>query len=339
MWVVNTDSQVLAQHSCNNRMQIGVESTRGLGCGGNPEIGRIAAEESAEGLKKLVSGAELVFVTAGMGGGTGTGAAPVVAKLSRESGSLTVAVCTFPFSFEGRRRRKQAMEGIDALRQCVDCIIIIPNDKLLAASDASTSLTDAFKQADDVLRLGVQGITDIITTPGEVNIDMNDIRTVITNSGTAMLGMGCASGPDRAEQAALMAVQAPLLMDSVEHATGILYNITGGPDLTLQEVGIISDVITRIADDNAHVFFGTVNDAKCAGELRVTLIATGFPDNFEEQLFNNASGNTRPARQQQQQPQAPAAAAPPPPPAAAGPRDARAVGRSLWGLRNDGKRF
>lgn len=296
MWVINTDAQVLAGHPCDNKMQIGLESTRGLGCGGNPEVGRVAAEESADGLKKLVVGADLLFVTAGMGGGTGTGAAPVVARLGKEQGILTAAIVTYPFSFEGRRRAQQAMKGITALKECVDCLIIIPNDKLLDVTDRSTSLNDAFRKADDVLRQGVQGISDMIMTPGQVNIDMADIQSVMRNAGTAMMGTGCASGPDRAVQAARQAVQAPLLLQSVSHATGILYNVTGGPDLTLHEVMQVGEVINELADSSAQCIFGTVEDPKYTGEVHVTLIATGFPDNFEENLLSMTMGKG--ARQQ-----------------------------------------
>lgn len=297
MWVINTDAQVLAGHPCSNKMQIGLESTRGLGCGGNPEVGRVAAEESADGLKKLVAGADLLFVTAGMGGGTGTGAAPVVARLGKEQGILTAAIVTYPFSFEGRRRASQAMKGISALKECVDCLIIIPNDKLLDVTDRSTSLNDAFRKADDVLRQGVQGISDMIMTPGQVNIDMADIQSVMRNAGTAMMGTGCASGPDRAVQAARQAVQAPLLLQSVSHATGILYNVTGGPDLTLHEVMQVGEVINELADSSAQCIFGTVEDPKYTGEVHVTLIATGFPDLFEENLLTTTMGKG--ARQQQ----------------------------------------
>eukprot|EP00878_Enallax_costatus_P031537 GHUV01034490.1.p1 GENE.GHUV01034490.1~~GHUV01034490.1.p1 ORF type:complete len:355 (+),score=127.85 GHUV01034490.1:137-1201(+) len=285
-WAVNTDAQALAHHKCGNRMQIGKEVTRGLGCGGNPEIGRAAAEESAEGIKQLVSGADLVFVTAGMGGGTGTGAAPVVAQVSKDAGILTVGVVTYPFSFEGRRRCSQAIAGIEALRGSVDSVIVIPNDKLLEVSGSDTSLSDAFSLADDVLRQGVQGISDIITVPGLINVDFADVRAIMANAGTAMLGVGCAAGPDRAEQAALSAVSAPLIQQSVERATGIVYNITGGADMTLSEVNRVSQVVTELADPSANVIFGAVVDDRYAGELHVTIIATGFSQSYEDELFN-----------------------------------------------------
>lgn len=284
-WAVNTDAQALAHHKCGNRMQIGKEVTRGLGCGGNPEIGKAAAEESTEGIKQVVSGADLVFVTAGMGGGTGTGAAPVVAQVSKDAGILTVGVVTYPFSFEGRRRCSQAIAGIEALRGSVDSVIVIPNDKLLEVSGSSTSLTDAFSLADDVLRQGVQGISDIITVPGLINVDFADVRAIMANAGTAMLGVGCAAGPDRAEQAALAAVSAPLIQQSVERATGIVYNITGGQDMTLAEVNRVSQVVTELADPSANVIFGAVVDDRYAGELHVTIIATGFSQDYEEALF------------------------------------------------------
>ncbi|WIA08879.1 hypothetical protein OEZ85_008300 [Tetradesmus obliquus] len=310
-WAVNTDAQALSHHRCENRMQIGSESTRGLGCGGNPEIGKIAALESQEGLQKMVAGADLVFVTAGMGGGTGTGAAPIVAQTSKDAGILTVGVVTYPFSFEGRRRCTQAIAGIEALRDSVDSVIVIPNDKLLEVSGDSTSLTDAFSLADDVLRQGVQGISDIITVPGLINVDFADVKAIISNAGTAMLGVGCAAGPDRAEQAALAAVSAPLIQQSVERATGIVYNITGGTDLTLMDVNRVSEVVTSLADPSANIIFGAVVDERYTGELHVTIIATGFSQDYEETLFksdNRRRGGAARAR--------PAAAAAPAPAAA-----------------------
>ncbi|KAF6251816.1 Tubulin/FtsZ, GTPase domain-containing protein [Scenedesmus sp. NREL 46B-D3] len=286
-WAVNTDAQALSHHRCENRMQIGTESTRGLGCGGNPEIGKVAALESQEGLTKMIAGADLVFVTAGMGGGTGTGAAPVVAKTSKDAGILTVGVVTYPFSFEGRRRCTQAIAGIEALRGAVDSVIVIPNDKLLEVSSQSTSLKDAFSLADDVLGQGVQGISDIITVPGLINVDFADVRAIIANAGTAMLGVGCASGPNRAELAAKDAVNAPLIQQSVERATGIIFNITGGTDLTLMDVNSVSEVVNSLADQSANIIFGAVVDERYTGELRVTIIATGFSQDYEETLFKS----------------------------------------------------
>ena len=288
-WAINTDAQALAHHTAPNKLQIGSQVTRGLGCGGNPELGRQAATESQEALKKAVAGADLVFITAGMGGGTGTGAAPVVAKMSKDMGVLTVGVVTYPFTFEGRRRSSQAVNGIEALRGAVDSVIIIPNDKLLEVAGEGTPLQEAFSLADDVLRQGVQGISDIITVPGLINVDFADVRAIMSNAGTAMLGVGMASGPDRAEAAALAATSAPLIQRSVERATGIVYNITGGRDLTLAEVNRVSEVVTGLADPAANVIFGAVVDDRYEGELHVTIIATGFAESYEEQLLSGGA--------------------------------------------------
>lgn len=275
-WSVNTDAQALEAAEAPNRVQIGDRLTRGLGTGGNPELGESAAEESRDLIQSCVQNADLVFITAGMGGGTGSGAAPVVARLSKEKGNLTVGVVTFPFTFEGRRRAKQAQEAIENLRRNVDTLIIIPNDRLLDVVEDGTALQDAFLLADDVLRQGVQGISDIITIPGLVNVDFADVKAIMTNSGTAMLGVGVASGKNRAEEAALAATSAPLIERSIERATGLVYNITGGKDLTLQEVNIVSEVVTGLADPSANVIFGAVIDDAYEGEVHVTIIATGF---------------------------------------------------------------
>eukprot|EP00240_Pyramimonas_obovata_P001804 CAMPEP_0118925496 /NCGR_PEP_ID=MMETSP1169-20130426/3372_1 /TAXON_ID=36882 /ORGANISM="Pyramimonas obovata, Strain CCMP722" /LENGTH=454 /DNA_ID=CAMNT_0006866811 /DNA_START=136 /DNA_END=1500 /DNA_ORIENTATION=- len=275
-WSVNTDSQALDASSAPNRVQIGDRLTRGLGTGGNPELGESAAEESRDLIQSAVGNADLVFITAGMGGGTGSGAAPVVARLSKEKGNLTVGVVTYPFTFEGRRRAKQAQEAIENLRRNVDTLIIIPNDRLLDVVEDGTPLQDAFLLADDVLRQGVQGISDIITIPGLVNVDFADVKAIMTNSGTAMLGVGVSSGKNRAEEAALAATSAPLIERSIERATGLVYNITGGKDLTLQEVNIVSEVVTGLADPAANVIFGAVIDEAYEGEVHVTIIATGF---------------------------------------------------------------
>ena len=245
------------------------------GTGGNPELGAAAAEESAAALSEAVSGADLVFITAGMGGGTGSGSAPVVARLSKAQGILTVGVVTYPFTFEGRRRTAQAAEVIDALRASVDTLIVIPNDRLLDVVEANTPLQDAFLLADDVLRQGVQGISDIITVPGLVNVDFADVRSVMCDSGTAMLGVGVASGKNRALEAALAATSAPLIEHSIERATGVVFNITGGTDLTLQEVNTVSQVVTSLADPGANIIFGAVIDEKYQGECSVTIILTG----------------------------------------------------------------
>jgi cell division protein FtsZ len=322
-WAINTDAQALAHHAAPHKLQIGTQVTRGLGCGGNPELGRQAAIESAEAVKKVVQGADLVFITAGMGGGTGTGAAPVVAKASRDSGVLTVGVVTYPFQFEGRRRSAQALEGIEALRSAVDSVIVIPNDRLLEVAGEGTALQDAFALADDVLRQGVQGISDIITVPGLINVDFADVRAVMQNAGTAMLGAGRASGKGRAEAAARAATSAPLIQCSIERATGVVFNITGGPSLTLAEVNTVSEIVTSLADPSANIIFGAVVDESlveggaegCEDEVRVTIIATGFTQSYEEQLFRGAGaiGQGQRAAQPaaQQQSFAPAAAAAP----------------------------
>ena len=275
-WSLNTDAQALVQSQADNRLQIGKQVTRGLGTGGNPELGEKAAEESKDIITEAVQGADLVFVTAGMGGGTGSGSAPVVARLSREAGNLTVGVVTLPFTFEGRRRISQAMEAIEALRNNVDTLIVIPNDRLLDVVEEGTPLQEAFLLADDVLRQGVQGISDIITVAGLVNVDFADVRAVMNNSGTAMLGVGVAAGKNRAVEAALAATSAPLIEHSIDRATGIVYNISGGSDLTLQEVNAVSEVVTSLADPSANVIFGAVVDEKFDGEIHVTIIATGF---------------------------------------------------------------
>ena len=275
-WSLNTDAQALVQSQADNRIQIGKQVTRGLGTGGNPELGKKAAEESATEIQQAVRGADLVFVTAGMGGGTGSGSAPVVARLSREAGNLTVGVVTQPFTFEGRRRFIQAQESIEQLRANVDTLIVIPNDRLLDVVMDDAPLQEAFLLADDVLRQGVQGISDIITISGLVNVDFADVKAVMKGSGTAMLGVGVAQGKNRAEEAATAAISAPLIEHSIDRATGIVYNITGGSDLTLQEINTVSEVITSLADPAANVIFGAVVDDQYKGELQVTVIATGF---------------------------------------------------------------
>lgn len=282
---MNTDAQALESHQALNKLQIGTTLTRGLGTGGKPELGEEAAQESHQELASSMGGADMVFITAGMGGGTGTGAAPVVARISKDMGILTVGVVTFPFTFEGRRRANQATDGVETLRKNVDTLIVIPNDRLLDVVGESTPLQDAFLLADDVLRQGVQGISDIITIPGLVNVDFADVKTIMCNSGTAMLGVGVSSGKNRAEEAAIAATSAPLIERSIERATGIVYNITGGKDLTLAEVNRVSEVVTSLADPSANVIFGAVIDDQYEGEIHVTIIATGFSHTFEENLL------------------------------------------------------
>merc|ERR1712159_81250 len=279
-WAMNTDIQALEQPQASKKLQIGKELTRGLGTGGNSELGEKAADESQDAIVNAVIDTDMVFITAGMGGGTGSGAAPVVAGIAKSAGSLTVGVVTYPFTFEGKRRSQQAVDAISQMRSNVDTLIVIPNDRLLDIVGDNTPLQEAFLLADDVLRQGVQGIADIITIPGLVNVDFADVKTVMTNSGTAMLGVGTGTGKNRAEDAAQQAASAPLLERSIERATGIVYNITGGKDLTLSEVNAVSEVVTGLADPSANVIFGTCIDEKFEGEVRVTIIATGFTQNY-----------------------------------------------------------
>lgn len=275
-WALNTDAQALLHAAAPCRMQLGQKVTRGLGAGGNPAIGGKAAEESREDLARALEGADLVFITAGMGGGTGTGAAPVVAEVAKEMGALTVAIVTRPFTFEGRKRQKQAEEGIAALQSRVDTLIIIPNDRLINASTEQTSLQEAFRLADDVLRQGVQGISDIITIPGMVNVDFADVRAVMSDAGSALMGIGVGSGKSRAREAAQAAISSPLLESSIEGARGVVFNITGGRDLTLHEVNAAADAIYEVVDPDANIIFGAVIDERLEGEIRITVIATGF---------------------------------------------------------------
>jgi cell division protein FtsZ len=273
---VNTDAQALLMVDADVKMPIGSDVTRGLGAGADPSVGKAAADESRDELKEALKGADMVFVTAGEGGGTGTGAAPIVARLAQEIGALTVGVVTRPFSFEGRRRSEIASRGVDELREEVDTLIVIENDRLLQVVEKRTSILDAFMLADDVLRQGVQGITDLITIPGLVNLDFADVRTIMNEAGSALMGIGTASGENRATEAARSAVSSPLLESSIEGATGILLNVTGGSDIGLFEVNEAAQVVTSAADQNANVIFGAVIDESLKDEVRVTVIATGF---------------------------------------------------------------
>ncbi|MDP9385351.1 MAG: cell division protein FtsZ [Actinomycetota bacterium] len=273
----NTDSQALQMTDADIKLNIGHDLTKGLGAGANPQIGQGAAAESRDEIKEALKGADMVFVTAGEGGGTGTGAAPVIAEIAKnEIGALTVGVVTRPFEFEGSQRGRQAQEGIDRLRENVDTLIVIPNEKLLAIVERRTSILDAFREADNVLRQGVQGITDLITIPGLINLDFADVRTIMMDAGSALMGIGSASGESRAAEAAKAAISSPLLEESVEGATGILLNITGGRDLGLFEVNEAAEIIHSAADANANIIFGAVIDENLADDIRVTLIATGF---------------------------------------------------------------
>ncbi len=273
----NTDAQALQMCDADIKLNIGTELTKGLGAGANPEIGQGAAAESRDEIKEALKGADMVFVTAGEGGGTGTGAAPVIADIAKnEIGALTVGVVTRPFGFEGTQRARQAQDGIDKLREFVDTLIVIPNEKLLSVVERRASLTDALREADNVLRQGVQGITDLITIPGLINLDFADVRTIMHDAGSALMGIGSSSGENRAGEAAKEAISSPLLEESVEGANGILLNITGGSDLGLFEVNEAAEIVQGAADANANIIFGAVIDDSMADEVRVTVIATGF---------------------------------------------------------------
>lgn len=274
--VLNTDAQALLQSAAKQRVQLGQKLTRGLGAGGNPAIGQKAAEESRSDLAQTLQGADLVFIAAGMGGGTGTGAAPVVAEVAKECGALTVGIVTKPFGFEGRRRMRQAEEGIARLSEHVDTLIVIPNDRLREAI-AGAPLQDAFRAADDVLRMGVKGISDIITRPGLVNVDFADVRSVMTDAGTALLGLGVGSGRSRATEAAQAAISSPLLEAArIDGAKGCVINISGGKDMTLEDMTTASEVIYDVVDPEANIIVGAVVDERLEGEIHVTVIATGF---------------------------------------------------------------
>jgi cell division protein FtsZ len=299
---VNTDAQALLMSEADAKVQIGATVTRGLGAGADPQIGEAAAQESRDELKDALKGADMIFVTAGEGGGTGTGGAPIVAEISRDLAALTVGVVTRPFSFEGRKRAEQAESGIQELRDRVDTLIVIENDRLLQVVEKRTSIVEAFRMADDILRQGVQGITDLITVPGLVNLDFADVRTIMRDAGSALMGIGSASGENRAAEAARTAVSSPLLEASIEGATGILLNITGGPGMGLFEVNEAAEVVTAAADQNANVIFGAVIDDAITDEVRVTVIATGFgPIRQRRRRPAEAlAGEPRPARHERE---------------------------------------
>ena len=273
---INTDVQALRASKTNNTVQIGSGLTRGLGAGANPNIGREAADESREDLAMILDGADLVFITAGMGGGTGTGAAPIVAELARESGALTVAVVTKPFAFEGRKRMQSAERGIADLEAKVDTLITIPNERILQIIEKRTPLNEAFTYADDVLRQGIQGISDLITQPGLINLDFADVKTIMTDAGSAMMGIGEGSGEHRAADAAQKAIASPLLETTIEGARGVIFNITGGPDLSMYEVNEAAEMISRAVDSEAQIIFGASIDPEMQGKVRVTVLAAGF---------------------------------------------------------------
>lgn len=273
---VNTDAQALDSALAKQRIQIGKKLTRGLGAGGDPEIGRKAAEESRDDLAKIVGQSDMVFITAGIGGGTGTGASPIIADIAKKSGALTIGVVTKPFSFEGRQRERVALEGIERLKNAVDTLIVIQNDRLLKIVDKRASLKEAFTVADDVLRQGIAGISELITVPGLINLDFADVRTIMSEGGAALMAVGHASGEERARKAAQMAITNELLDVTINGASGILFNITGGPDMSLYEVNQAAEIIKETADPNANLIFGAVIDEGMGEQIRITVIATGF---------------------------------------------------------------
>lgn len=276
---INTDKQALLLSKANTKIQIGDKLTKGLGAGANPDVGEKAANESRDEIAEAIKGADMVFVAAGMGGGTGTGAAPVVAQIAKEMGILTVGVVTRPFLFEGRKRAQFAERGIENLKAAVDTLVTIPNDRLLQVAEKKTSIVDAFRIADDVLRQGVQGISDVIVVPGLINLDFADVKTIMVNTGLAHMGVGRASGESKAEEAARLAIQSPLLETSIEGARGVLLNITGGPDLGLFEVNIAAELVQKSADPDANIIVGAVIDENLKDEILITVIATGFERN------------------------------------------------------------
>jgi cell division protein FtsZ len=281
---VNTDRQALELSKASTKIQIGEKLTRGLGAGANPEIGKCSAEESRAEIAEALKGADMVFVTSGMGGGTGTGAAPIVAEVSKQMGILTVAVVTKPFPFEGKRRMNQADVGVNELRETVDTLITIPNEKLLQVVEKNTSVTDAFKMADDVLKQGVQGISDLITVPGLVNLDFADVKTIMLDAGIAHMGIGRSSGEHRAQEAARQAIHSPLLETSIEGAGGVLINVTGGKDLGLLEINEAAELVQKSVDPEANIIFGAVIDETITDEIVITVIATGFEKTFNSDM-------------------------------------------------------
>ncbi|MFC0188981.1 cell division protein FtsZ [Fictibacillus aquaticus] len=296
---VNTDAQALNLSKAQIKMQIGTKLTRGLGAGANPEIGKKAAEESREQIEEALRGADMVFVTAGMGGGTGTGAAPVIAEIAKELGALTVGVVTRPFTFEGRKRQTQAIGGISIFKEKVDTLIVIPNDRLLEIVDKNTPMLEAFREADNVLRQGVQGISDLIATPGLINLDFADVKTIMTEKGSALMGIGVATGENRAAEAARKAISSPLLETSINGAKGVLMNITGGNNLSLYEVNEAADIVSSASDPEVNMIFGSVINEELKDEILVTVIATGFDENENMNILQPQ----RPKFQQQPQQQ------------------------------------
>jgi cell division protein FtsZ len=295
-WAINTDVQALNVSLADYKLQIGSKLTKGLGGGAIPTMGEQAAKESKDEIEMAIEGADMVFVTAGMGGGTGTGAAPFVAKLAKEAGALTIGVVTKPFRFEGPIRARQAEEGVERLREQVDALIVIPNDKLLSVVERLTSMVEAFKIADDILRQGVQGIADLITTPGLINLDFADVKTIMSDSGSAMMGIGRAQGENRAIDAAQQAISSPLLEETIDGATGVILNITGGESLSLHEVHDAADVIYGSVDPNANIIFGSVIDDSLKDEILITVIATGFTHLQESTTIQNLISKPAPQK-------------------------------------------
>ena len=293
---VNTENQVLELSKADVTIQIGEKVTKGLGAGANPQIGEEAAQESREEITKALEGADMVFVTAGMGGGTGTGAAPIVAECAKEVGALTVGVVTKPFAFEGKRRRAAAEKGIEFLTQKVDTIIVIPNDKLLQVVDKKCSVSDAFSKADEVLRQGIKGISDLIQIPGLINLDFADVKTIMTEQGEALMGIGLATGENRAADAAKMAINSPLLETSIDGAKGILLNISGSANLSLFEINEAAEIISDAADPDANIIFGSVIDESLGDKVQITVVATGFNSNAKSvPEFGKTTTTSRPA--------------------------------------------
>ena len=293
---VNTENQVLELSKADVTIQIGEKVTKGLGAGANPQVGEEAAQESREEIIKALEGADMVFVTAGMGGGTGTGAAPIVAECAKEVGALTVGVVTKPFAFEGKRRRAAAEKGIEFLTQKVDTIIVIPNDKLLQVVDKKCTITDAFSKADDVLRQGIKGISDLIQIPGLINLDFADVKTIMTEQGEALMGIGVGEGENRAADAAKMAINSPLLETSIDGAKGILLNISGSSDLSIFEVNEAAEIISDAADPDANIIFGSVIDESLGGKVQITVVATGFNSSAKSvPEFGKTTTTSRPA--------------------------------------------
>lgn len=299
---INTDAQALYHSEAQIKLNIGKATTRGLGAGSNPDVGKQAAEESREEIRAAIDSSDMIFITYGLGGGTGTGGAPIVAEIAKEMGILTVAVVTKPFAFEGQRRRVQAEEGLENLRSKVDSIIIIPNDRLLGLIDKKTPFNDAFMVVDDVLRQGVQGIADLITVHGMINVDFADVKTIMENSGSALMGIGYGSGENRATEAAKAAINSPLLEMSIQGAKGILFNITGGNDLAMFEVDEAARIITEAADPDANIKFGTVINDSYTGEMKVTVIATGFDIKLEKPVVRQHQTITQPQTSMPQRP-------------------------------------